>query len=611
MHALTAAMLALVLAQDDLSRKCGSEIEWMTDEGDAAAAAQKKGCPILWYVFTVANSPMDRKDVVDDYMKCGPWMMRDVVDLVKRRFVALRKGGSGDLAKKCGVARLEFVEPGIVFLTPDLKPIHRIDRLSTFQEDWLVDLLRAVLKKAGRAEPSFEQQLKEAKSPIDRARLHRRMRKPDDAWKELDGAGDSAEANIERGWLALRQGDAGKAVEHLKLVDRAEAQYLQGAALFMLNKDDEGMDLWRKCATDAMSPWAWKAAAELSGRGPFYRCFEEMAWVPDATELATSSTRPRTAKEIELVTKRSVALLLRTQRANGSWNDSNYEFGGKDSLPNVYMAGTALAVAALHAWRDIDATGIDGAIDRAWGFMVDEKNMATNDEDEVIWGYAYRLTAFARLAADAKRKDDCVKKMNEIVGLIEKLQKRTGIWRHEYEAPFTTATVLHSLWEAKQAGATVADAMMKKGADALASCRNKKGVISYEYPAQGHVVEQSAGRMPICELALRLCGQSDEVRLRMAVEKSFELHGLLERVRKYDDHADQYQNGGFFFWYDMVGRTEAIRRLKGERPKLLEKQRDLALSITEIDGCFVDSHELGKTYGTAMGLLTLKLCGKD
>lgn len=81
-------------------------------------------------------------------------------------------------------------------------------------------------------------------------------------------------------------------------------------------------------------------------------------------------------------------------------------------------------------------------------------------------------------------------------------------------------------------------------------------------------------------------------------------------MRKYDDHADRHANGGFFFWYDMAGRAEAIGRLQSDRDAFLAKQRDLVLSIAEIDGCFVDSHELGKTYGTAMGLITLKLCSK-
>ena len=32
------------------------------------------------------------------------------------------------------------------------------------------------------------------------------------------------------------------------------------------------------------------------------------------------------------------------------------------------------------------------------------------------------------------------------------------------------------------------------------------------------------------------------------------------------------------------------------------------LAIPELDGSFIDSHELGKSYGTAMRLLTLKNC---
>ncbi|MEZ6095879.1 MAG: hypothetical protein R3C03_16885 [Pirellulaceae bacterium] len=37
------------------------------------------------------------------------------------------------------------------------------------------------------------------------------------------------------------------------------------------------------------------------------------------------------------------------------------------------------------------------------------------------------------------------------------------------------------------------------------------------------------------------------------------------------------------------------------------RQREIILQIPEIDGCFVDSHELGRCYGTAMALLSLSL----
>ncbi len=584
------------------------QIDWKTTVDDAVAEAKSSKRPILWYVHTVKGTAMDRKDVVDDYAKAGPWMMPDVVDLVRRRFVPLRMAASGELAKSCGIARLEFIEPGLVVLTDELKMVHKLDRWSTFQEDWVVDLLRGVLAKCGAPEPSCDDALRTAKSPLERARVLRRMRKPAEALAALkDEAGD--DAAVERGWIALREGKWEEAHGHFAKVSRPDALYLAGAALHNLNRDVEGTELWKR--VDPGSAWGPKAAAELAGRGPFVRCFEELAWLPEAaTDLPTSSTRPRTAKEINLVTRRSVALLLRTQRANGSWNDSNYEFGGKDSLPNVYMAGTAIACTALLAWKDVDPKGVQAALDRAWPYLNAEKNMAVDDADEVIWGYAYRISYFARLAAaDAARKDACLAKMKELVAAVAKLQKRTGIWRHEYDAPFTTATVLHALWEAKQAGVDVPDAAVDKALDALASCRTDKGVFSYGYPPRGATaVQGSAGRMPLCELALFLSRRSKQADLHAAVEKSFELHALIEKVRKYDDHADRHANGGFFFWYDMAGRAEAIGRLQSDRDAFLAKQRELVLSIAEIDACFVDSHELGKTYGTAMGLITLKLC---
>src|SRR5437870_4987060 len=103
MRILIAAAILLAPGQDDAARKCGREIEWKTSIDEAAAEAKKSDRLILWYVHTVKGTPMDRKDVIDDYMKMGPWMMREVVDLVKRRFVPLRMAGDGDLAKKCNV----------------------------------------------------------------------------------------------------------------------------------------------------------------------------------------------------------------------------------------------------------------------------------------------------------------------------------------------------------------------------------------------------------------------------------------------------------------------------------------------------------------------------
>jgi hypothetical protein len=67
--------------------------------------------------------------------------------------------------------------------------------------------------------------------------------------------------------------------------------------------------------------------------------------------------------------------------------------------------------------------------------------------------------------------------------------------------------------------------------------------------------------------------------------------------------------GGFFFWYDMQSRAELISQIANEdvRKELAKRQREIMLRLPEVDGCFVDSHELGRCYGTAMALQSFAL----
>ena len=140
--------------------------------------------------------------------------------------------------------------------------------------------------------------------------------------------------------------------------------------------------------------------------------------------------------------------------------------------------------------------------------------------------------------------------------------------------------------------------------------RTEAGAFSYNHTSRGQPrasPEAAAGRMPLCELALFLFGASDQQRLEGSVSTGHRHHGLLAAVRKYDDHADQHGYGGFFFWYDMLGRVEATLRIADQqvRGRLVQAQRGLVLDLPEFDACFVDSHELGRAYGTAMALLNL------
>jgi len=561
MNVLACALLLLLQQKtpdkelQGLAAKCGSEIPWLTSLNDAHQQSKASGKPIAWWVTTLDGSPMDRKLVIEKYMLSGPFMMPGVVELLAQNFVPLRLEGDPNLHKEFGLKTMDFIEPGFVFLGPDLKVIHRVDRLTTFSEEWLVHLLRGVLKKAGR-------EVEEKKVELNAARRALAEGRPDPAlFESLTGD---------------------------------EARWFHGVALHLVNRDGEGRAEWKKISSGR---WAWKAAAELARDGPFVRGFEIYESLPPEAlkdELPATSTLPCAKPDVA----RAVRFLLQTQRNNGVWDDSNYNFGGDGSLPNVYMAGTALAALALRTWGDPEQ--IKTAMIRAEAYMKDEARIAATDRMEIAWAHAYRLLYFAKTGDKAM--------MARLIQKLGDLQKNSGAWQHEYDNPFVTATVLHVLEEARLAGAEIPARLTARGTTALKSTRDRKGVFSYEFPGKGGAVEGAAGRMPFLEFALTFSGQATKDSVGASLVESFKHHALLERIRKYDDHADSYHNGGFFFWYDQYGRAVAAKAVASVGS--LERQREIVLSIPEIDGCWVDSHELGRSYGTAMALLTLKLCEK-
>src|SRR5579862_6982208 len=559
---LLALLLGVLLAQQKTpdhglqgsAANCGSEIPWQDSLTEAQKASKASGKPIAWWVTRIVDSPMDRKVVLENYMLAGPFMMPGVIDLLSQDFVPLRLPGDPAIHKEFGLKVGDFIEPGFVFLDADLKVLHRADRLTTYSEEWLVHLLQGVLKKAGR-------DVRE--------------------WKP-DGS---------PGRKALAEGKPDPAL--FQIVPGDEARWLQGVSFWLNGQTADALAEWRKIRTGR---WAWKAAAELARDGPFVRGFETYESLPAGAlkdELPSTTTLPREKPDIA----RAVRFLLQHQLNSGAWDDSQYNFGGDGSLPNVYMADTALAALALRAWGDPDQ--IKTAISRAEAYMKDESHVAGDDNQEITWAHAYRLLYFAKTGDKPM--------MARLIRKLADLQKPSGIWQHEYDNPFVTATILHVLEEARAAGVEVPAAVTKRATVALKSTRDQRGVFSYEYPGRGDKPEGGAGRMPYLEYALSISGQSKPGAVLASLELSFKHHDLLERIRKYDDHADSYHNGGFFFWYDQYGRAVAAKSANAS--DWLAKQRQIVLQIPEIDGCWIDSHELGRVYGTAMALLTLKLCG--
>ena len=267
---------------------------------------------------------------------------------------------------------------------------------------------------------------------------------------------------------------------------------------------------------------------------------------------------------------------------------------------------------------------VASAIKSAISFVTDQANINQVDRDEILWAYAYRLrfliqvknlnpTIGEELGIEPATLDQHI---SQAVASLESVQSRRGSWYHEYNNPFVTATALLALSQANDAGAAVNSTKVEKGVASLARDRFGNGAFPYEssrgsgnqkFAGGKREVAESAGRMPLCELGLWYWGKSSDEALVDAIKNSFQGQANLDRSLKYDDHTSALHYGGFFFWYDMRARSEAISRVKDAAAKaeFTRQQRAIIMNLPEIDGCFVDSHELGRVYGTSMALLSL------
>ncbi|MCA8969432.1 MAG: hypothetical protein KDC95_06600, partial [Planctomycetes bacterium] len=409
-----------------------------------------------------------------------------------------------------------------------------------------------------------------------------------------------------------------------------EGKWLRGTCLFKLGRIEEADRDFADAVAMATSPWSNRAAAMLAvsddttRRSPLAHGFE---MVEDVSARAVAG-RPAATTELRWdgepgrvlpqVAREAFEFLLSQQCEDGSWRDARYAYWPTpDILPNVRVAVTALAATALLAWRDFDEKRVDAALARAERYLRDDDRVALGTEEEV-YSQAYRILYWTRRAAARFGvSDEPVKNLSALVQRASAIQdKNTGFFAHEYKNAFCTGSMLWSIWLAKQAGVAVEDDLVHLGLSALRSARRDDGSFSYggsaadrdsrRPPAESITrLKDSSARMPVCESVLHAFGSSDGERLAHAYETFLTYLDRLARVRKADFHSDG-ELGGFFFWHAVFHASEALEPLEPELEKRVrDRVRQLVVSIQEIDGSFVDSHELGKSYGTAMALLTM------
>ena len=572
------------------SGQCGSQVLWRDDVASAVKESASSGKPVFWYVPTIAGSFMDRKPVIDQYMMAGPFAWPAIAEMLNQHFIPVKSPASGDLKKRFPeIKTYAFVEPGFLILNPDGSVKDKIDQLTTLDPYWL---MRLIAGWAGvPATPLWSPELTELADQFRQGKT------------------------LSEQQVAIPQNR------------QAELALLLGMSLFREGKHDQARPTWASAkASQPDHPLAWKAAAEAENWGPFIRGFEIHQKLPEKAYRAGLDSRgsaaPANTWTEPQLWQQSTAYLLGMQNENGGWLDSDYDFGGTDSLPNVHMAVTALCGQAL--WESLSRCPdmkeeIRGAVIRAANFCSDRKHLNLDDRDEILWAQAYRIRFLAKLvASDPEFRRTYQTALQTAVADLESIQTRRGAWYHEYANSFVTATALSALKCAANAGASVDQAKIQKGRAALANDRFASGAFPYFSREKNRSsnadsgekkIPESSGRMPLCELGLWLWGGSTDERLQFALQSAFENHPYLAAGYKYDNHTSTMAYGGFFFWYDMRSRAEALSYLKDEAQQAawVQQHRRLVLALPELDGCFVDSHELGRCYGTAMALLTLAL----
>jgi len=616
-------------SQEALAQKCDSEIPWISDGAilpgnewkrrilryehdrdplleEAREQARRRRRLILWFCPRVPGAHMYRARSLEDYAKSVLFTDSGVVDLVRTKFVPLRMCCDENLSALTGVRRFDFVEPGILILSPDGKILHVLDRIRTFNATWLRSALVAILRK----HPEFNEPAGESADDLLRGGdddLALPKASPEQKAVILRRAGRTGEvhamegAALQKGLASLQDGRLEEARRLLEKEGSPEALYHLASVDYWTGRNPEPR-LREVVERYPDTRWGWRAAANLRRgddgflSGPLPRGYEDVFAAPDpGAATATRTPNP----DADAVARRALAFLLRAQREDGSWKDARFPFSANAAvLANYWVSVSALATLALAEWRDLDPARVDPALRRAEAWLADERNVSRGIAPE-SYADAYRLLAFAR-SKDAARLD-------ALVAHLAREQDGAGFWTHGYANPFTTGAVVHCLAAARRAGAEVPEAVLRRAADAIEGKRGPGTRFCYNADRTTPSTEkESMTRKALCEMALVQCGRSSIREVAAGVESYWNHLKRLEAVRVCDFHADG-ELAGFSFFHAAFFTCEAATMLpEPERRANLDRFRAQMLSIPELDGSFIDSHDLGKSYGTANALLILK-----
>ena len=398
--------------------RIGSAVQWQPDLETALAKSRETGKPVFWYVPTLRGSFMDRTSSIDQYMMAGPFSWPDIISVLNEHFIPVKARPNRKQQKQFELMPYVFVEPGFVILAPGGEVTTKLDRITTLHPKWFRSLLTQ----------SVLQPIQPESKPDALTQL----------WRHFE------DGNYDRVVVTPSAKGSATAVEEMLLA---------GMADFRRGDHASAKQKWQTASKlQPEHPLAWKAAAEAEGIGPFVRGFEIHRAIPanalQAGVKSVGSSAPANVFDEPELWQRGSEFLLTMQNRQGGFTDSDYDFGGTDSLPNVHVAVTSLAGMAMleAAGRDqldsLQVARLEKAISNAASYVCDNGNINLADRDELLWACAYRVRFIARMTTKDRRYQQT---LQTLVKDLERIQSRSGSWFHEYRNPFVTATALLAL----------------------------------------------------------------------------------------------------------------------------------------------------------------------
>ncbi|HKE01468.1 MAG TPA: prenyltransferase/squalene oxidase repeat-containing protein [Planctomycetota bacterium] len=567
-----------------LADRCGSQIEWAPTWSAAAERAKRE--KKLVFVHYEQRSVLD----IPHTFSSGPIADPAFAACLRERFVAL-KMGPGDPAP--------FRDPAVYGVS---------------EHSWGSAVLVAtpdgrVLRDTSIGDADFLRETAES------------------AWEEVYGkrpASRPAKGPLEDALARMREGHLEDAERRFRArASDPQALFWCGAIAWLRGGVEAARPDWQKLVDDhEESPWAWKAAANLLGRGALVNGGEVL--VAPSKELRDAArfelAPPGASIDAARAEREAVAYLLRTQLDDGSWPTPVEDF----SLTRIGYREAVAAIAGTSLVRFAKQSGAASAVERAQRFILDAHasgSLVRNDGivgTYAIWAQTYALRFLTRsLAAGLGDRDAMTRVAKDLIGSIASRQVRGGGWPYVIVSQdpngeglatsFLSACVVSALIDARDQSLEVPKDVIAKAEGFLRSVRDDDGSFRYmpDVPAAppGRRREAS-GRSPLCALALLRAGSGDLEGVRRALDLYLRDRGeIAAQVRKDLCHTGADGQASYYFLFDAGFAAAAARRLPAaDRAPYAKAIRDDLLATRSANGSFLDMPSIGPAYATAMAL---------